>query len=180
MLLFPFYIYILNELLLFSVAIPNEQVNYALPLVKEVLILLNGLPEGEVSVAVLNSVTSWLSLNKTSPLLLPCIKVSSQSLNSVLHKARLIECCISTRFRDGKLLTTCFFYIYLFHVNIFFMDFIFFNCKQGVFHIIFKIICAFRTRAIFNAFQICFLEGLFILFIFLISNYHRISVKDIC
>lgn len=94
----------MNESIFFSEANPNEQVNYALPLVKEVLILLNNLEEGEISKAVLNSVTSWLSLNKTSPLLLPCIKVSSQNLNAMLHKVQIIECCISTRFRDGKLL----------------------------------------------------------------------------
>lgn len=80
---------------------PEIQMNCAFPLVKEILQFLNTLPRGELEIAVLNSVKSWFNLNAQSPLLLPCLKVSTHFL-SVSHMVLLSECCISSRFSSGK------------------------------------------------------------------------------
>ncbi|KFM80363.1 Ectopic P granules protein 5-like protein, partial [Stegodyphus mimosarum] len=77
---------------------PEEQINAALPLTREILCFLNDLSDPQLVKHAVDSVVSWLNTRPQSLLLLPCLQTACQCLNSVAVMVTIAECCLVTRF----------------------------------------------------------------------------------
>ncbi|XP_035213245.1 ectopic P granules protein 5 homolog [Stegodyphus dumicola] len=77
---------------------PEQQINAALPLTREILGFLNDLSDPQLVKQAVDSVVSWLNTRPQSLLLLPCLQTACQCLKSDAVKVAIAECCLVTRF----------------------------------------------------------------------------------